>query len=420
MNEQEFNALVEKLEEKTGAKITETVKAELKSIEGLKSLDIEAVKGIVAAKEEDAKKYDNLMEVIKNQGLEISKLKENSTPSNKKGELEEFLTAKEREEFLNKKSAGWRTLKVKAAALMTTANVVPNVAGGFNQLFGNYIDDTIHETPKPDNFILPLVTVESAPGTENIWYVERKNEEGDAQFIGEGDAKPLIDAEWIESKADIKEVASFWKMSKRLVNHAPSVVGNFRTHANELMEQKIDDGVSSGDGVGNNLNGISTAASPFVVPAQLANYYENANIFDAVMAVATYVRLNNFKGELTCVLNTVWKAKMLGVKAEDNSAMYIKPDFVSPDGTNIGGINIIFNNKVDDTKILLGDLKKFQVRISENIEYGEGYVNDDFQKNLMSYRLEAFLGTYLPSNYDGSIIYDDIATVLTAIEAPAV
>ena len=84
MNEQEFNALVEKLEEKTGAKITETVKAELKSIEDLKSLDIEAVKGIVAAKEDDAKKYDNLMEVIKNQGLEISKLKENGVPGAKK------------------------------------------------------------------------------------------------------------------------------------------------------------------------------------------------------------------------------------------------------------------------------------------------------------------------------------------------
>ena len=28
----------------------------------------------------------------------------------------------------------------KAPALMTTANVIPNVANGFNQLFGNYID----------------------------------------------------------------------------------------------------------------------------------------------------------------------------------------------------------------------------------------------------------------------------------------
>lgn len=416
MNEQEFNALVEKLEEKTGAKITEAVKAQMKSIEGILDLDVNAVKSIIDNSQKTQDELESLKQAVKDQGLEITKLKENGTPSNKKGELIEFLEGEERKNFLSSKSSAWRTLDVKAAALMTTANVIPNVANGFNQLFGNYIDDTIHETPKPDNFILPFVSVETAPGTENIWYVERKNEEGDAQFIGEGDAKPLIDAEWIEAKADIKEVAEFWKMSKRLVNHAPSVVSNFRTHANELMDQKIDDGVLSGDGTGNNLSGIATEAVPFIVPTQLANYYQNANIFDVVMAVATYVRLNNFKGQLTCVLNTVWKAKMFGTKAEDNSAMYIVPPFVAPDGTQIGEVRIVFSNKIADGKILLGDLKKFKVVISENIEYGEGFENDDFRKNLMSFRLEAFLGTYIPSNYDGAIIYDDIATVLTAIE----
>ena len=32
---------------------------------------------------------------------------------------------------------------------------------------------------------MSLVTVTTAPGTENIWYVERENEEGDAEFIAE-------------------------------------------------------------------------------------------------------------------------------------------------------------------------------------------------------------------------------------------
>ena len=56
---------------------------------------------------------------------------------------------------------------------------------------------------------------------------------------------------------------------------------------------------------------------------------------------------------------------------------------------------------------------------AENIEYDEDYENDDFSKNLVSRKLEAFLGSYKKDSDAGSIIYDDIATVLTAIEVVA-
>jgi len=138
-------------------------------------------------------------------------------PNTKKGYFVEFVEKNISEKlYENAKHSAKLNVKardvleaIKAPALMTTANVVPNVVGGFNQLFGNYIDSTIYETPKRDAFILSLVNVTTQPGTENIWYVERKNEEGDAQFIGEGDAKPLADAEWVQQKAEVKEVAYY-------------------------------------------------------------------------------------------------------------------------------------------------------------------------------------------------------------------
>lgn len=303
---------------------------------------------------------------------------------------------------------------IKAPALMTTANVVPNVTNGFNQLFGNYIDTQIHHVPKPENFILNLVDVTTQPGTENIWYVQRTNLEGDAAFIAEGALKPLADGEYVESKAGIKEVAIRWKMTNRVMMHAPAVVRDFRQHAEELVSQKIDDGVLLGDGTGNNLAGITTLASPFVVPAGLANYYSDANIWDAIMAMATYVRLNNFKGNITAVLNTVWMAQMSGIK--DTDGRYIIAPFVTPDGKKVGEVNVVFSNKMPADSILVGDLSKFKVVISENVIFAEGWENDDFSKNLTSFKLEAFLGTYFPSNYAGAIIYDEIATVLTAIE----
>lgn len=410
---------VEKMAEELNAKI-DAFKSQVEQTakESAKASELEAMKEqlkTVVTKEDLNKlseEFNQLRDRIVGEG----------EPNTKKGYFVEFVE-KNISEKLYENAKHSAKLKVKARdvfgivkepALMTTANVVPNATNGFNQLFGNYIDTTIYETPKRDPFILSLVDVTTQPGTEAIWYVERKNEEGDAEFIGEGDAKPLADAEWVESKAPIKEVALFWKFTNRSAKHAPAVVQNFRTHAQELVELKIDEGVYSGDGTDDELKGLTEFAVPFVVPTQLAGFYSNANIWDAIMAMATKIRLGNFKGNITAILNPVWEAKMAGYK--NSSGDYIIPPFVSPDGKRVGSVRVEFNNGVPDDEITVGILDNFKVVIAEDIEYYEGYENDDFRKNLQSKKLEAFLGTYLPSNLSGSIIHDDIATVLSQIE----
>lgn len=303
---------------------------------------------------------------------------------------------------------------VKAAALMTTANVIPNVAGGFNPLFGNYIDTEIGHTPKPEPIFLDLVTVKFQPGTENIYFVDRINEEGTAQFIAEGALKPLADAEYKATSLQTKEVAVRWKMTTRLMYHAPAVVSDFREHANELVEQVIDDAVLLGDNTGNNMNGIVANASAFVVPAALAGQYAEANIYDVIMAAATQIRLANYRGKITAVLNTAWAALMWSVK--DTEGRYIIPPFRSADGRMIGEVEIRFTNKIPATNILIGDLKKFNVVVSEDAIYNEGYENDDFSKNLVSKKIESFIQGYIKQSDEGAIIYDEIASILTDIE----
>ena len=397
-----LDAIAKSLEEKAQSTDLALIKA---SVEELKNTGVstETIKSL-------QDKLDGL-------AVKLAEFEENGGNATEKGTFIKFLEREERKDLeggSNSKTARMDQFTFKAAALMTTANVIPNVTGGFNQLFGNYIDSTIHETPKPDTFILDLVTVTTQKGTENIWYVQRKNEEGDAAFIGEGDAKPLADAEWIESKAPIKEVAIFWKMSNRLMKHAPAVVDNFKKHANELVDQKIDDGVLTGAGTGNLLTGIATVASPFVVPTALSEYYADANIYDVINATATYVRLNNFKGMITVVLNTVWEAQMKGIK--NTQGDYIVPPFVTPDGRNVSGMRVIFANKMPAAKILVGDLKRFHVVFDEDVQYYEGYENDDFSKNLVSKKIETFANGYVKQTERGAIIYDEISSILTDIE----
>lgn len=306
---------------------------------------------------------------------------------------------------------------IKAAALMTTADVIPNVAGGFSPLVGNYIDDEIGHLPVPDMIFMPLITVKTAPGTDAIWYSDRINEQGDAAFLAEGGLKPLISAQWQSVKKAIFEVAERWKQTKRLILHAPSVITDFAEHANNLIEQKIDDAILEGDNGTNPLvfDGLQAVGGAFIVPAGLAGYYTYANIWDVVMAMAVQIRLAYFKGPITAVLNTVWMAKMAGIK--DQEGRYVIPPFVTPDGKRIGEVTVVFSTKIDAGDIIVGDLKKFNLVMSEDVMYDEGYENDDFSKNLVSKKLEAFLGSYFKASDAGSILYDQIATVLTAIES---
>lgn len=306
---------------------------------------------------------------------------------------------------------------IKAAALMTTADVIPNVAGGFTPLVGNFIDEEIGHLPVPDLIFKDLVTVRTAPGTDSIWYSDRVNEQGDAAFLAEGGLKPLISSQWQTVKKAIYEVAERWKQTKRLIMHAPSVIADFVEHANNLIEQKIDDTILDGDhgADATKFDGLQVVGGAFIVPAGLAGYYTFANIYDAVMAAAVQIRLAYFKGPITAVLNTVWMAKMAGIK--DDQGRYVIAPFVTPDGKKVGETTIVFSTKIDADDIVIGDLKKFNLVISEDVMYDEGYENDDFSKNLVSKKLEAFLGSYYKASDAGAIIYDQISTILTSIEA---
>ena len=413
MNEQEKQAIIDDMASKVQNATQEQMNSFKNQLEALDVKALNALKGKDFAEKQDFENLKDLVNEVNESVKEIKDLNEQNVKS-KKGIYVDF--AEKNAKDFNKNDKNYeRDLTIKAPALMTTANVTPNVAGGFSPLFGNYIDGNIGEVPKADPVITPLVNVITAPGTEKIWWTERTNEEGDAEFIGEGDLKPLVDAEWATFSDDIYEVAERWKFSKRLMNHAPSVIDNFRTHANELIENKIDDTVLSGDNSNNSLefNGLETVGTAFIVPTQLANYYPGANIFDAINAVATFVRLNNFKGALTCILNPVWKALMQGIKDRDDN--YIIPPFVTQDGMQVGEVRVVFSNRFDASKIILGDLKKYNLVMSEDISYDEGYENDDFSRNLVSRKLEAFMGSYIKGSDAGSIVSDDISTILSAI-----
>jgi hypothetical protein len=67
---------------------------------------------------------------------------------------------------------------------------------------------------------------------------------------------------------------------------------------------------------------------------------------------------------------------------------------------------------------LVGDMSKSNVRMRENMNVTVGYVNDDFQRNMVSILAEARLVHYVKANDVNAFVKGTIATAITAINKP--
>lgn len=310
----------------------------------------------------------------------------------------------------------------KSAALMTTGNITgaggsgTGGAQGFSQLFGNYIDNQIYAAPIQISSILDDVSVVTQTGTENVYYTERKTPEGAVQTLSEGSAKPLADANWVTSVVNTKEIAVMWKISHRMLFHASASVQDFRQYAQLLVEQFIPDEVLNGDssittGNQDNFDGVITAASSWTTGGALSETVLFPNVYDVIVAMSTTIRTAGYKGQIVARVNPGEELALLSGQ-KTTYGEYTFPPFVSPDGSKIKDVLLKYDPSIPAGKILVGVLSNYKVVIAENVMYFETDSNvDDFEKNMRSRKLEAFVAGYLPSQLKPSIIYGDIATI---------
>lgn len=414
----EYNAELKKGYEKalTDKASAESLEAFKKEITSSNDSVIKAIEGLGSFMKAQAEKAGLNPETLTEPEL-IKMIKKSSDEAgvDSKGRVAGFTVKVNPQDFLNEVN--------KAAALMTTANIVGigngatgGNAGQWSPLFGNYVDNNIYRVPYLTSYILDDVSVTTAEGTENIYWTERVNEEGDAAWLAEGALKPLADAEWKSSMTTTREVAVRWKFTHRFLFHTRRAVEDFQIHARELMDVKVAVGVLNGSGVAPEILGVTTAGSAFVVPTEVAGTVFMPNIYDAINAMVLQIRKLGYQGRIIARLPIAYEMLMQSIKTTYGE--YIIPPFVSQDGKSMGDVLIRFDDRLATGKILVGVLSNFKVVFAEQVMFDEGYENDDFSKNLVSRKLEAFVGSYLPANLKPSIIYADIAEVLEDIAQP--
>lgn len=374
---------------------------------------LESVKNLIpketVSKTEANDMIDALKTIVANQGIEINTLKTQGANFNAnlslKDAIEKELTGL-KAQLTQLKSGDIKQLgeiRIKAAATMTVA---ANAGSYIPQpQFIPGLTPLVRNTP----FLLDYLPSQSASSARIVW-MEKTNPQGNALMTAEGAVKPLISFQIVARTSDAKKVADKIKVSNEMLDDIPFIASEINTELKYQVDMTTDAQLLSGDGAGANLKGITQYASLYVLTTIKT---PSPNDYDAMRAVQSQAASLNFNLNYIFI-NPIDGANMDLTKAV-TSGVYMLPPFTTADGRRVGAMQVIETNQIPQGSFLAMDTTKAKVYKWMEFVIKVGYVNDDFEKNLVTIIGEQRLHFFIPQNYVNGFIYDTFANVKTAI-----
>ncbi len=359
--------------------------------------------------------------VLKNQGLEIERLKMGSMelPKGSEAQVGEWLT-KNHEELkqIAAKGAGSIELTLKAVGPLTTGSA--SNPDGIPELMGV-------QSAAPTNINLKDTVVDGLVTTIQTSlaaypYTESVPKDGDYTFVAEGTAKPQIDFKIETRYAQPVKAAAYEVMTTESVQDIP----NMQSIANDFLRKKHalkkQNGILFGDGIAPNPKGATVYGRTFVAGA-MANAVENANIMDVINACITDVyTTHNYQDETPYLPNLAMMNPVdffvEFVSAKDGNGLPLFPQAGLFNRVTIGGVTIIPFEDIPAGKIFVADMSKYNVTNYVDYTVRIGWINDQLITNQFTMVGECRFHAFVKKLDEQAFIYDDIATVKAAILKP--
>lgn len=272
-----------------------------------------------------------------------------------------------------------------------------------------------------DNALLQLANVTSTNSPVGV-YTEMLPKEGDYAFVAEGGTKPQIDFKWENRYTEPKKAAAHQVLTTEVeqdVDRIMSVARNYLLRKHDLF--KVN-GVYFGDGTGENPEGATTIGRVFSA-GNLALKVVNANFMDVVNACITDIyTTQNFTDEMPYEANVVLinpdDFYIELVSAKDGNGLPLYPQAGLFNSVTIGGVTIRPWIKIPSGKIFVADMSMYNVENYIPFTITFGWINDQFIKNQFTMVGESRFYAYVRQLDRQAFIYDDIATIRTAIQTP--
>lgn len=253
----------------------------------------------------------------------------------------------------------------------------------------------------------------SSTNRARIVWTEKYNPSGQAAFILEGAVKPLIDFQWRSFESYAKKVADKIKISTEALDDVDWMAAEIETELKYQVDLIVDQELLSGAGDGTSgattLKGLTAYIGGYVLTSVKTSTPNNFDVLRAAYAQITSL----FFQPTHIFLNPIDAANMDLVK--DGNGRPVAMEYRA-DG-RIYRLQPIETSRMPIGYFLMGDMSRFIVRNYKAFAIYYGWVNDDFERNLVTVIGERRLHSYVYSNNVGAFVYDQFSVVKTAIDS---
>jgi len=271
-----------------------------------------------------------------------------------------------------------------------------------------------------DNDLLSLFSV-TQTDRDSLVYTELEPKDGGYEFVGEGGTKPQIDFKWTNRYSTPKKAAAYLVLSEESVTD----IARLESAGREFLTKKHDlfkvDGLFFGDGVTVNPEGATTIGRVFAA-GDMALAVDSPNFMDTVNACVTDIyTTHNYTDEAPYEANIVLinpvDFYLELVSAKDTRGLPLYPQAGLFNSVSIGGVTIKPWSKIPAGKIFVADCTKYHVGNYVPFSIRIGWINDQFITNQFTILGESRFHAWVENLDRQAFIYDDIATIKTAITA---
>lgn len=430
MNEQEFQALVDKVGVSTATRIKEATEPLQQKLNAMEALLNKKGEGTVTAEElktlnEQIKTENEKFEgIMKTQGETITGLQ--AKLATKEDEEESVIKVFEKAAAeINKVYAaktgavefriGYRMSKngkmqlvAKAADVHNTtitganASITQDISDAAILRMGS--DSDAIETQQRDRpWILDFVSVGNTTASALTWFDEVPKQ-GDFAVTAEGAVKPLQMYTFNRTSSDYKKATGRGKITEEFNNDFPRLVSMIKDLMKTDCRNEMNDLIL--------VDMIANATA--YANAGLVGQIDNADNYAAIAAAAGQLG-NSYYTPNVLVMNNNQGIVSASLKGTDGQ--YINPENLMKE-INSAGLRIIKHPSVAFGKFFLGDGSVYKVLLKGDLIVRIGYSNDDFDRNQYSLVVEQYFYSYVSQARKAGLVYGDFDAIKASIEKP--
>jgi HK97 family phage major capsid protein len=300
-------------------------------------------------------------------------------------------------------------IDLKEAVVMTTENTI---GAGDTQYTLTHNTGIISTLRKRELRYLANVSVGTISTQRALW-IEETDEQGTPIMIGEGDTKTQLSVKYVEKTESVKKIAVYGKVTTEMLADLPQLISYIQNNLMRRMDIVMENQLFSGDGIGDNLKGLSAYDTAFNA-GSLANQVSDGNEYDVIEAIALQVELAFGNANAIFVHpSTIAKMKLL----KDSTGNYIFPRWATADGLVVAGVRVIGTTAVAAGSFIGGDMTVVNVLFREILNIQIGLDGNDFIQNKKTMLMEKRLVQFVSANDTALIVSGTFVQAISDLDS---